>query len=472
MTAKTTIQDFYKGVLSAVNCTVDDSGLVSFTRPGGDPTPATISDERLVLPTEERLDEGINEGLIAFHPLAENLARQGQSPVLVYLRDKARALVSYYLVELTTELLRVAADTSLHNDLPPECTEYLRKVTKADKEMLKRWNSLIGAASKKANGIVTLYLRNGGVYHGEKVNRLCNIRVPLLAELEDTKDRKVYGVDLRRKDVETLAALLRYIMPFGDDPEEYSVGSSSNLAPYFVALMKAYGKAMTQLNRIVHKYAKPMELNLTEIDLTYLDEIDNVKQFYGKIPALRGNQGGASKMEKHADEPSEPREPAQPKAPREPAQPREPVTPAPIHEPRAPTQPQQAPQRPKSVSEFLGTAQSNPMAGQHPPGGVPQQPGGYPGAPPMGGHPMPNHGMPHPQQGYPMPGGGHPMQSHHPQPTQPSGPVQLPWASGPQTAPAGGGNPYAVLSGGGVHHQGGGQQGGGHGGGHQGGGLL
>ena len=283
-----TIQDFYEKQLSSLSYAVNEDDLISFVDPGGTEVPATVDQRRLAMPTKALLRSGFDADVQPFHPLSENIARRSVSPVVQGMQRTARAVLAHYFTEIASYLLAVAADTSLHKDLPPACSEYLKKVPEADAKMLKVFEQLVGKAVKQ-NQLITLYLRNGGTYEGKKVNRLCVIRFPFMEELTSETP---YGMKIRKKDRETLIALTHHIMPFGDSPEEYSAGSNSRVAPFYDAFMHAYAKAATRLNLMVRKYAKAMEIPLEEINMEYTDHMDDLGQFYDKIPSLRGNDGG------------------------------------------------------------------------------------------------------------------------------------------------------------------------------------
>ena len=400
------ILDFYKDVLTSLSFKVDDNGLVSFVSPGGDSRPTTVEGKRLVLPTNARLKEGFDEDLQPFHPISENIARKGVSPVLALLKRTAHALSAHYFSTIAENLLIVAADPALHKDLPPDCSEYLKKVSQADKKCLKNFQDLVKKAIQKKQ-LVSLYLKNGGSYQGEKVNRLCVIRFPLMTALE-TDEKNVLGVDLREKDKKTIKALLHYIMPFGDDAEEYSAGSNARVAPFFDAFLKAWFKVADRLNLMVHRYRKPIEMDLAPINLKYHKQLDKLDQMYGKIPSLRGNEGGLSKEEEIKQEAA-----AQP-------------DPAPSPQRTPPQKPVNKPASSgggMSVDEFLGRNRN------------PQQP------PPHQPYPPQQGGYQQPQQGY----GGYPPQQPYP-PQQGGYQQPMPWGQPQQQPPAtagwlGGGQP-------------------------------
>lgn len=398
-----TIQNFYKDVLKALLHEVNDEDLISFRRPTSSNrrlSPATVDSHRLVLPTKERLSEGLGEGYMAFHPLSENIARRGVSPVQAYLQRVARSILGYQYLTLAQSLLEVAADNSLHQDLPPSCNEFLKSVPEADKKSVKAFSQLLEAASRRKNAVITLYLKNGGSLQGEDYNRLCIIRVPLLDELETAKSegrKRVYGVELRKKDVATFEALLRHLMPMGDDPETYSAGSNSNLAPYFEAFLRAYGNAAQQLNKMVNRYREAFGLELEPLDLAYLEQIEQIGQYHNKIPPQPGNEGGVAKNEEASGEGAVAPTAETPPWSDAPSQP--PTAAAPQQRPTSPHH------RPSSPAPAPSNNNSDTMTWQEwqeamrsgGPGAVPGMGQGYPGGQ-MGGGPVP-----YPQPNRPVP---------------------------------------------------------------------
>lgn len=293
--------DFSKSVLAAMRYSVDDQGLISTMGPTGKPQPATIDGRRLVLPTPEWLRRGFGEDYVAFHPLSESLSRKGTSPVLQHMQRNARAVLAHYFIYLSQQLLAVAADPGLHKDLPTEAKDYLIKVADADKKLVQAFDKLVMAAVKK-NRLITVYLKNGGTYDGKKVNRLAVIRFPLL-ELLDGEDNNVLGVELRPKQRKTLSNLLRFIVPFGDSPEEYSAGSNNRVAPYLHAFLHAYLKIGKQFNRIIHRYAKPMALPIKELPLYSEETLSKMSEWVDEIPSQRFNEGGVDETDEEGNAP-------------------------------------------------------------------------------------------------------------------------------------------------------------------------
>lgn len=306
------ILDFYSDILTALRYQVDDEDLISFVPPEGSPVPATVDKRRLVLPTKARLREGFDSELQPFHPLAESVARKGASPVLAHMQRCAKAVLAFYYVGIASRLLTIAAETDRHKDLPPNCADFLKKLANADKKSLVDFSALIKAAIKE-NKLVVLYLKNGGKLDGDKYNRLCVVHFPLTDLLYSDED-VVLGVKLRKKDRKTFAELLQHILPMGNDPEYYSAGSNSRIAPFMDAFLQAYAKVAEQFNTVVRRYAEVLDLvsggkdisdaPLTLIPLKYREGLKNMKEYYDKIPSLRGNEGALAKGEAEEPEPT------------------------------------------------------------------------------------------------------------------------------------------------------------------------
>lgn len=289
------IIEFYRSVLTSMHYSVDDEGLISTRTPTDTYKAATIEGKRLVLPTQDWLKKGFGEDFQPFHPLSEANSRRGTSEVLEHMRRNARAQLAYVFVTLANELLKVAADPSLHKELPPECNDFLRKLADADKKLIPILNNLIHAATKK-NRLITVYLKNGGTYDGKKVNKHCTIRFPIIEAL-DGDDNNVLGVEIRPKQRKVLSNLLRLIVPFGDSPEEYSAGSNNRVAPYLHAFLLAYRKIAHQLDIIINRYAKPMDLPIQRFKLYSADSLDKFSEMYDQVPPLKGNQGAVEETE-------------------------------------------------------------------------------------------------------------------------------------------------------------------------------
>lgn len=294
----------YKEILPAFSCSVDEEDMLDVISPTGSKKPATIGGATVVLPTQTRLRKGFPEELFPFHPLCESMARQGTSPVIQFLQRAAKANVSYTIVNLAGSLLEIACDVSMHKDLPPDCLDFLVKLADCDKEKnIKTVFEKVIAAAGKKNRLATVYLKNGGSFDGKKVNRSCIIRVPLLEDLQQ-EGKDVLGVPVSKKQRKILIALFKLIVPFGDNPEEYSFGTVSRQAPYFHCLLVAYAKITKVLNQCINNYAVPLQLPIKPIPTYDIKIVDTFEKARAEvdIPALRGNEGGIKENDLEATE--------------------------------------------------------------------------------------------------------------------------------------------------------------------------
>lgn len=258
----------------------------------------------MVLPTQANLRKGFPEEQFPFHPLCESMTRQGTSPVIQYLQRSAKANISHAVVVLAQSLLELACDVSTHKDIPIDCNDFLVKLADCDKEKnIKTVFEKVVAAAVKKNRLVTVYLKNGGVFDGKKVNRLCVIRIPLLEDLQ-TEGKDVLGVTVSKKQRKILTALFKLIVPFGDNPEEYSHGTTSRQAPYLQSLLIAYAKITKVLNQCINNYAVPLALPIKPIpayDPAIVDTFEKARAEV-EIPPLRGNEGGSKETAEEASD--------------------------------------------------------------------------------------------------------------------------------------------------------------------------
>lgn len=294
------ILDSYKQALTAFSLVVEDDGLISQKLPTGTLAPIKVDGRRLVLPTKEWQRKGYGEDYQPFHPGCEVMSREGTSPVIQMLQRQAKACITHALFMMSSGLLAVAAAKATHKDLPIECTDFLKKLANVDDATKDLFEKLVAAAVKK-NRLMTLYLKNGGKFDGKKVNRSAIIRFPIMEELQsDSKD--VLGVVVPKKQRPSLVALFKLVVPFGDNPEEYSYGTTNRVAPYYTCLLTAYHKIATVLNQLINTYAVKLNIPVKPIELYDLSIIETVSKHYADIPAYSGNEGKSDLQPEEASE--------------------------------------------------------------------------------------------------------------------------------------------------------------------------
>lgn len=287
---------FYREVLRGLSCTADREGFISFQEPGGVAKPITIDKRRLVLPIKKRLDDGITEELIAFHPIGENLARKGPSPVLSKMQLIAKANLAFNITRLVGTLMEIAAKPSLHKDLTPECSEFLKNTTTADGKIVKVLDDLINKAITK-NGLITVYPKANGKLGGESYNRVCIIRLPIMEALRNEKEEAPYGVKLLKKHRKAILGLFDYLFPKGDVMETYSGGSNNQTAPFLDAFLQGYGNIATRINEHIKLFGDQINLNLDPIDVKFLKQLGKIDEFHRSIPVMEGNEGNLGRDE-------------------------------------------------------------------------------------------------------------------------------------------------------------------------------
>lgn len=285
----------YKSILESLDVRADNVGLLTHTRPDGQVEQINVSidgqSKRLAMPNPELLRKGMPDELVAFHPLSE-ISNRGESEVLRKLKLLVNLRLTTVLTMMLDDLAELAADKERRKALPPKLLTLLEAMPHADQKLVDNITHLIGAAlSGGKNRLISIYLSRGGKYMGEKHARVATVSFPILAELDDP-DRKVYGVQLRAKDIPQIKALFDWILPNSDQVGTYNACSDSMDAPYFEALMRAYVKVARQLNsiqRIASKYLSESQLMKTDVD--WITELDEMEQMRHEIPPLDGNKG-------------------------------------------------------------------------------------------------------------------------------------------------------------------------------------
>lgn len=311
---------FYKKTLEGIGLEVNDEGLISRKAIAEIPSrPVTVEGKRLCLPTENYLTAPSVEGLIAFHPLSENIAR-GQSPVLKYLVKHIRAKLTCEIASLMTQLIKIACNKDYQSRLPSVWDDFFRSVAAVDDKTEKNFNRMMNEVLERQTGILSIFLKNGGKLNGADYIRVCHVNFKIIEEI---KSRAPYGVSIRVKDVEVFLQILRYILPDIEEENAYSVGVNCDTAPYFTALMKCYGNIATKLNETILLLKAIDEEENEKISTTFIKDLDGLGSLRKIVPPLPGNEGqvvkGAEEEEEVAEKAEETSTPPWDKEKEEPA---------------------------------------------------------------------------------------------------------------------------------------------------------
>ena len=450
------IDQFYERLLKSLSLDIDPSGLVGM-KLEDQVIPCTVQKHRLALPTQTRIRSGEWDGLVAFHPLSENVAR-GVSPVLKKLRDLINYRLNSVAMVLMEELMAIASDRSYQDKLKPDQGSLLETLNMADEKTYKAMQSIFDNLSTGGpRSLVNLYMKRGGKLGAEKFSRLAVVNFPISDELDDEKPEVFDKKLTRKRDKRMIRNLFYWVFPEADSLEYYSCGSNSMISPYFESLCLAYVKVAKELNRVTGLFKQHLDdPDGLHIDLSWTEALPHLEMYRDVIPPLEGNQGNLVKGSEQTDEHSTTAARRNHRERLFPEQDEPSAQPEPFSETQRPSnpttrnwnqQPQEQPMTQPSSSNdkitFEEIVQKRRQMANQPPGyplmgqpntGYPQNPG-YPpmnqsygappawannvppqppqGYPPQGGFPQ-NTGYP-PNQGYPPQGGFPPNQGYPPQ---------------------------------------------------------
>lgn len=318
---------FYKEILDATGASVDKHGVVSKTI-GDDAFPIEIKGRVLTVPVAEVLRNPNWDEQIGFHPLSENVVR-GESEVLKKLRALILLRLTEVVNETATDLLTLAADVDRHKTLNPEQSQFLSLIPDADEKMVQNFVKLIGQSAKHtAYKLISIHLRRGEKLHGETYNRVCVVTSPFVNELDKTNG-EVFGVKLRKKDIQAYRRLFDYILPKVSE-HGLSAGSDSLICPYLASLLQAFANTANQLNALIELFTGILDEELIT-STSWERHLSKLSEYRDLIPNLDGNDGVESKTAATVDAPVTAPRPVH-----------APVTAVQSIEPPAPVQPQTA----------------------------------------------------------------------------------------------------------------------------------
>lgn len=283
----------YKAILKSINLHVNKEDMIYMDYDNGK-EPIMVKDKRLVLPTRDILREGLGDKRVAFHPISENWLTEGETAVFVEFRKHVTLALTTKALVLLVRLAQIAADTKSHNKLSPAQHEFLSHVPNMDGKAYGAIVNVLGHADIEGNDkLISLYVRKTGQLNGKSYNRLGIVRFPILDQLEEGSDT-VFKVKLpRKKDLQTLRALIEYVFPEAENTATYSVGSNDDTAPGFDALVRAFINVARRINTVVKLFRKVLEdgdvikdWEELLIDVSWEDAMSDLSAYRGQIPNL------------------------------------------------------------------------------------------------------------------------------------------------------------------------------------------
>lgn len=285
----TDLLKIYTDVLAFAGMKVDDNARV-YTRVNDEKQYVMIGGLPIVLPTEAHLrTANIKEKLI-FHPLSENILKQGEPEIVQKLRKFINIRLNSTFGIIAQSLLVLAASEKLHPQLTPDQTELMITLKHADNTMVKHWSEIMVKTFSQKKSFVDIYVRYGGTFKEQRYFRIGVTSFPVYEELKPEKG-PLFGVHVRNKDRETLRELYRFILPGIDLPEQYSFGSNSNTAPYLDALMHSAMNVASRFNAIIDQYQDYIITESCGMTLDQLkfsaDWVDAFEDLDVLLPAIR-----------------------------------------------------------------------------------------------------------------------------------------------------------------------------------------
>ena len=255
MAKESKLIQFYRDVLDMAGLAVDNEDMVK-TNLSEEPMPAIIKvngdSKRLILPTDKRLKSTDWNSCIAFHPLNENpFLKQDESKVGEFIRRAIIYRVNIVAHCLMDNILELSIAPALHKKLNPAQLQLMTLTKDADQKTYDNYVKItekLGVTNTRDN-FASLYSKKQGVIDGVKYARVGVWSFPLYQALvKSTGD--VFGVKVRKKDLETYKALMEFIIPNIANEAEYMVGSNNQMSPYSESLLRSTAKVVLQLNRV------------------------------------------------------------------------------------------------------------------------------------------------------------------------------------------------------------------------------
>lgn len=290
---------FYEHVLLALGCVVTSDGMVSLESTG---EPITLNTgERLVLPTDERLSKLGSSQTVAFHPMAENVIL-GQSSVIRLTRMLVNQSITHKVI---TSMLGIAQAISTGAEMKSTQISKLSTVSGIDAKTVKSLSKLMQVIDHQSpQRLVNVFLKHGGSIGDSSYKRTAYVSWPLYEELVSVSNDNgdtVYGVAMRKKDVILIRQLFELMIEHAGEADYYSAGSNSKAAPYFHALLSAFGKVLEDLNTMTWMFRKVIYDTVSEnphVTTTFIEDFGEGDAYRNIIPGLDHNQGSSVEGQK------------------------------------------------------------------------------------------------------------------------------------------------------------------------------
>lgn len=256
------LTSFYEDLIALCGIKIGDYGRLAYPT-GEESFPLTFDDKPLVFPDKQytNLTENRNQDVIMLHPLSESsLPTRGISEVQDLLRRCAIIRVNQigrFLLNKAVEINRRASADSSYK-LDHKLSQLFAKVDGVDEKFVKFWIKLDNKMNEDARfRLFNINLTQFGSIGNEKYDRIAVLSSPLYDQLVLGGDNnKVFDVTFTRKqDLATLKEIMLALFPLLAEGG-YRSGSSSTVAPTFVAFCEMMIEVTNGFNDLLVKYKK------------------------------------------------------------------------------------------------------------------------------------------------------------------------------------------------------------------------
>lgn len=295
--------DLYERILNYVGVVVEKNGATSISIAGRS-EPTMLNGKRLMMPTRDVL-QSTDKDIVIFHPFQEYVNR-GESDVVRKMRRILNVRLNLAVTAVMDGLLRLLESPADHKKLDHQQRELLIAVTAGK---LKNVNGESVLRAKLATMIAkefptvpdslccNIFMKKSGTFQGVKHQRVGIVSFGFYEALER------HASSFNKEQYATLEQLFEFIFPDSKEPsaEAWNGFSDSAECPWLDCLLKTSYNLVSRLRELTNLYSEFMTSPETGdipseliFDVSWLDEIDNLKAYKQEIlliPSQAGNEG-------------------------------------------------------------------------------------------------------------------------------------------------------------------------------------
>ena len=288
-----TIIDVYESVLSYVNLEHDEETGGIVTRVGDEVHPFMLKNQHdtlvpVVLPTSDQLRSGTQVDKIIFHPLAEDLFVLEESAVMRAFTRVVNIKLNHAIGRVMLGLVTLLSTPEEHQYLTEEQMEILLQIPEVDKGATEALMKVIKDGDKQDPSRVFsyLYLKRKATIADKMYGKGGIITFPFYDGLKQQTGKL-------KKHTVMFTKVLEFMLPGLGNHDMYSYGSTTDIAPYFNALMMGSKNVTDRLNKIIDIYEPFLSKLYPDLDklkftmewVRYFDNLDNLRVAIKSVPS-------------------------------------------------------------------------------------------------------------------------------------------------------------------------------------------